>query len=258
MKQQLLKTVALTCMFSTQSFAAAGIGVDAINTAARVMRRVVESSALSQAPRILTCHKVKRSALDRCFSAERVTVPTYAPELTQWVLDRRLSQLSAGIDRNLFKDILKERFDYQDVWLSTTSNAVFDYEDYRVVINHTNVDTSRRYCSGFDVFLRDTPQKLWIEGRMRVSELRFEGGAVRDAHDLSYFFQVLTNNVFPNGLLESHFSEKKNSKAKETPELKKLVEGVLDEGILNKRLFWGIDFIPFINSALSIDVYTSE
>src|SRR5260221_1598213 len=168
-----------------------------------------ESSALSQAPRILTCHKVKSSALQKWQSdVERVTTPSYAPELSQWVLSRRLHQLPQDIDHDSFKKVLREDFDYLDVWLSITSNAVFDLEDYRLVVNHTNLDTHGYYHSVFDLFLKDAPHKLWIEGTMSVSDIKFEALSVRDAYDLHYSFRVLIDELFPGGLLNTHFSGK--------------------------------------------------
>ena len=145
---------------------------------------------------------------------------------------------------------MKERFGYDSVWLSTTSNAVFDHENYRVGVNHTGADTLGRYYSRFDVFLRDTPQKLWIEGKMMTSEIRFEGTSIRDAYDLSYSFKVLVDEMFPDSLLKLHFSgEKLLDTEKRNPRMQEFIGDVLNETVLNQMLFWGIEFIPFINSS---------
>jgi hypothetical protein len=83
---------------------------------------------------------------------------------------------------------------------------------------------------------------------MRISDFSFEGPFIKDADDLSFSFEVLTNDVFPDGLLEAHFSGEEISEPEKTPEFKKLVEGVLDEDTLNMRLFGEINFIPFISA----------
>jgi hypothetical protein len=205
------------------------------------------NSLLSQAPRILTCNQV-RASCKKWPKVERVRIPAYASELSLWVQERRLSQISQHIDKSKFIDALKERFSYEGVWLSTTSNAVFDDGEYRFVVHHISKDTSGGYFCIFDVFLKDDPLKLWLEGVMSVSDIRYEGIGIRDAYDLSYSYEILRNELFPAGLLEAHFSGELVPEEKQPEGMKKLLEHVLHDDILNGGIFWKIDFIPFIKS----------
>jgi len=212
-----------------------------------ILEQTKEPSALSLAPRLLICDKVRASSRDRWSQTERVRVPFYAPELSQWVLNRRLSQLPHDVDASPFIETLKERFSYRDVWRSTTSNALFEDEGYQFVVHHISQDTKGYYYGIFDVFLKDAPLKLWLEGEMRVSDLRFEGMGIRDAYDLTYSYQVLRNELFPEGLLEDHFSGKKPIPEKDQPEdMKKLIEYTLHGDTLNDGILWGMRFIPFV------------
>lgn len=201
--------------------------------------RVAESSMLDHAPRILTC--CKENLIGEGYNK----IPPYAHELSQWVLNRRLSQLPQNIDKELFKDILKERFDYRSILTSVTSNAVFDHGNYRITVHHTDIDDTLTYYSVFDVFLKDAPQKLWIEGEMRASDIRFEEGGFRDVHSLNYFFTVLIDELFPNNLLKEFFSGRADSEEAKNQGVEKFTKEVLSEDMLNRHLFWGIALVPF-------------
>ena len=92
--------------FCTSSNDNPAIPLEESKNRAPIIDKTDDHSAFSQAPRILICNKVRDSARDRWSKAERVSVLFYAPELSQWVLDRRLSQLPKDIhvsfsDRNL-------------------------------------------------------------------------------------------------------------------------------------------------------------
>lgn len=202
---------------------------------------IIEPTALSRAPRILMCEKVR-------LASRTQHTPSYAPELSQWVLDRRLSQLPKDIDPSPFQDTLKERFNYRNIWLSVTSHAVHDLKDYRLVVNHTHIDTLQDYHIVFEVFLKDAPQKLWIEGQMVASNIQFEYGlSMRDADSIDYSFHVLADTIFPKGILAKHLDEETCPKSDQLPDLRELIENILHQDQLNNLLFWDLKFIPFLN-----------
>jgi len=156
--------------------------------------------------------------------------------------------MTTSLSDGALRDTLEEWFDYTRIWQSTTSNAVFEGECYQFVINHASIDTSGIYYCSFDVFLRDDTLRLWLEGTMIRTNIKFDGTSICDAPDLSYSFEVLCDEISNDSHEEKQdlFSGKELSEANKSPEIKKLLGEVLHEDTLNSLTLWSLNFISFV------------
>ena len=203
------------------------------------------------------------------------------------ILDRRLVRILNPVAREKLasKAVLDHRFDHNIAKMSVLSTRVIDFGKYSCSVNHTGL-LKRKYNDyyvSFDIYKKDAPELLCIEGTVMAGDFQFEDSfCIKDIEgSISFNFDLINNALVPDDdmlvkLLKQTSGEdedeededdsssenededgkvkrlKKNDPALQTDghdaaNLQDLKDLILNKDDLIQHLLFSLDFIPVLH-----------